>query len=54
MPTATPSLILPVESQSRELDPKLRLSNLTDWLPIERAENLATLVDGLRRAGLPE
>lgn len=38
----------------RKLDPDLRLSNLTDWLPILRPENLATLVDGLRKAGLPE
>jgi TolB-like protein len=38
----------------RQLDPGLRLSNLTDWLPIHRPENLATLMDGLRRAGLPE
>ena len=40
--------------QLRQLDPALRLSNLTDWLPIQRPENLATFVDGLRRAGLPE
>ncbi|VVM37498.1 Transcriptional regulator HilA [Pseudomonas fluorescens] len=38
----------------RRLDPTLRLSILTDWLPIHRAENLAVFVDGLRRAGLPE
>ncbi|BAL27315.1 winged helix-turn-helix domain-containing protein [Azoarcus sp. KH32C] len=38
----------------RELDPTLRVSNLADWLPIQRAENLATLEEGLRRAGLPE
>lgn len=38
----------------RRLDPKLRLSNLTNWLPIRRPENLATFMDGLRRAGLPE
>lgn len=38
----------------RRLDPTLRLSNLTKWLPIHRAENLAVFVDGLRRAGLPE
>lgn len=38
----------------RQLDPRLRLSNLTDWLPIHRPENLAILRDGLRRAGLPE
>jgi tetratricopeptide (TPR) repeat protein len=38
----------------RQLDPALRLSNLTDWLPIRRSDNLVTLVNGLRRAGLPE
>ncbi|GAB3627398.1 DNA-binding response regulator [Pandoraea terrae] len=38
----------------RQIDPTLRLSNLTDWLPICRPENLATLMDGLRSAGLPE
>lgn len=37
-----------------QLDPALHLSNIGDWLPIHRPENLATLVDGLRRAGLPE
>jgi len=40
--------------QLRQLDPTLRLSNLTDWLPIQQPENLATLVDALRKAGLPE
>lgn len=38
----------------RHLDPALRISNLNDWLPIHRAEDLATLADGLRKAGLPE
>jgi TolB-like protein len=38
----------------RKLDPLLRISNLKDWLPIHRAEDLATFADGLRRAGLPE
>jgi TolB-like protein/Tfp pilus assembly protein PilF len=38
----------------RKLDPTLHLCNISDWLPIHRPENLATLVDGLRRAGLPE
>jgi hypothetical protein len=38
----------------RELDPALRISNLKDWLPIHRAEDLATFAEGLRRAGLPE
>jgi TolB-like protein/Tfp pilus assembly protein PilF len=41
-------------SRLRELDPALRLSNLGDWLPIQRAKELAMLADGLRRAGLPE
>lgn len=38
----------------RKLDPALRLSKIGDWLPIHRPENLETLVDGLRKAGLPE
>jgi TolB-like protein len=38
----------------RELDPALRISNLRDWLPIHRAEDLATFAEGLRQAGLPE
>ncbi|MBN9563453.1 MAG: winged helix-turn-helix domain-containing protein [Alphaproteobacteria bacterium] len=38
----------------RRLDPTLSLSNLTDWLPIQRPTDLATLADGLRKAGLPE
>ncbi len=38
----------------RELDPELRISNLRDWLPIHRDEDLAIFSDGLRRAGLPE
>jgi len=38
----------------RELDPNLRVSQLRDWLPIYRDEDLALLAEGLRRAGLPE
>lgn len=38
----------------RRLDPTLRVSNLGEWLPIRRAEDLAMFADGLRRAGLPE
>ncbi|MNX31705.1 Transcriptional regulator HilA [compost metagenome] len=38
----------------RKLDPALRVSNITDWLPIQRPDNLAALADGLRQAGLPE
>ena len=38
----------------RELDPALGISNLPDWLPIRRSQDLAVLTDGLRKAGLPE
>jgi hypothetical protein len=38
----------------RSLDPSLRVSNLRDWLPIHRPEDLARFADGLRLAGLPE
>ncbi len=38
----------------RKLDPALRISNLKDWLPLQRPEHLATFADGLRKAGLPE
>ncbi|HVZ03318.1 winged helix-turn-helix domain-containing tetratricopeptide repeat protein [Hyphomicrobium sp.] len=40
--------------QLRQLDPTLRISNLTDWLPIHRPEHLALFAEGLRNAGLPE
>lgn len=40
--------------QLRELDPTLRISNLRDWLPINRPEHLSILANGLRKAGLPE
>jgi tetratricopeptide (TPR) repeat protein len=38
----------------RQLDPTLRISNLTDYLPIRRPQDLAVFADGLRQAGLPE
>jgi tetratricopeptide (TPR) repeat protein len=38
----------------RQLNPTLRISNLADWLPFYRTEDLATLAGGLRKAGLPE
>lgn len=38
----------------RMLDPSLRVSNLKDWLPIHRPEDLARFAEGLRLAGLPE
>ncbi|NQD91461.1 CadC-family transcriptional regulator [Pseudomonas sp. CrR25] len=37
-----------------ELDPSLRVSNLKDWLPIQRPEDLARFAEGLRLAGLAE
>ncbi len=38
----------------RQLDPALHISNLRDWLPIRRAQDLAIFAEGLRKAGLPE
>jgi hypothetical protein len=38
----------------REFGPTLRLSNLKEQMPFRRAEDLAMLADGLRKAGLPE
>jgi hypothetical protein len=37
----------------READPKLRISNVQDRSPL-RPDGLARLVEGLRKAGLPE
>jgi len=41
-------------ARARECNPDLRISNLGDLAPFRRAEDLATLADGLRKAGLPE
>jgi len=38
----------------RTLDPALRVSNLRDYIPLRRPEDLSKLADGLRKAGLPE
>src|SRR5207244_11025282 len=38
----------------RELDPAMRITNVKDWCPLRRPEDLARLKDGLRKAGLPE
>ncbi len=40
--------------QLLEQDTTIRLSNLGDWLPIRRREDLAIFAEGLRIAGLPE
>jgi TolB-like protein len=37
-----------------QLAPTLRVSELEDWTPIHRPQDIAMLADGLRRAGLPE
>ncbi len=41
-------------NQLRDLDTTIRISNLADWLPIRRSEDLAIFAEGLRIAGLPE
>ena len=38
----------------RQLDPKLRLSNLNEWLPFQRPQDLENFAGALREAGLPE
>ncbi len=39
----------------RKLDPALRVTNVKDWMPpIRRPEHLASLKEGLRKAGLPD
>ncbi len=38
----------------RELDPSLRVANLSEVFPLRRAQDLAKFVEGLRKAGLPE
>ena len=38
----------------RDLNPALRVSNIKDWAPFNRPEDLARLEDGLRKAGLPD
>ncbi|WP_340119423.1 winged helix-turn-helix domain-containing protein [Pelagibius sp. 7325] len=37
----------------RQLDPARRVSNLKHWVLLRRPEDLATLEDGLKKAGLP-
>jgi TolB-like protein len=38
----------------RRIDATLRISNVEGWVVLRRPEDLATFVEGLRRAGLPE
>jgi tetratricopeptide (TPR) repeat protein len=41
-------------ARALERNPDLRTSNLRDLTPFRRAEDFATLAEGLRKAGLPE
>jgi TolB-like protein/class 3 adenylate cyclase len=41
-------------ARMRQLEPALRISNCTDLIPVRRPEDIAKLVEGLRRAGLPD
>jgi TolB-like protein len=38
----------------RQFDPALCIHHVADWLPIRQPEHLVMLVEGLRKAGLPE
>ncbi|HEY4166037.1 MAG TPA: adenylate/guanylate cyclase domain-containing protein [Reyranella sp.] len=38
----------------RKFDPSLRVSNVSEVYPVRRPEDLAKLVEGLRKAGLPD
>jgi len=38
----------------RKIDPTMRVSNVKDWVPLRRADDLKRLEEGLRMAGLPE
>ena len=40
--------------QLHQLNPGLRPSNLVEWIPFRRPQDLALFADGLRKAGLPE
>jgi len=42
------------QTQLRDLNPALRVSNIKDWAPFSRSRDLARLEDGLRQAGLPD
>jgi hypothetical protein len=41
-------------TRPRELDPTLRPTNLTKYVPISRPQDVAIFAEGLRKAGLPD
>jgi TolB-like protein len=43
-----------IMTRVRELDPSFRVSNVWNWAPLRRPDDLARLEQGLRKAGLPE
>jgi TolB-like protein len=43
-----------IMTRVRKINPTLRISNLKDFEPLRRAEDLATWAEGMRQAGLPE
>ena len=44
----------PALERVRQIDPTLRLSNFRHLIPLRRAQDAAILVEGMRKAGLPE
>jgi hypothetical protein len=44
----------PAMERMRKIDPTLRVSNFRQLIPLRRAQDAAILVEGMRRAGLPE
>jgi len=40
--------------QLHQLNPGLQPSNLKDWIPFRRPQDLELFADGLRKAGLPD
>jgi tetratricopeptide (TPR) repeat protein len=38
----------------RQLNPSLRITNISDWVQLRRPADLDALAEGLRRSGLPE
>jgi hypothetical protein len=41
-------------ARMRHLDPACRASNVNDYIPLRRPEDIARLTEGLRKAGLLE